>query len=301
MTRNRDIRPSGWKTEAGRSEYLDVYDAALELWPVPYQSLQVETRFGSTHVLVSGPDGSEPLVLLHAATGFASTQWHPNIAALSADHRVYAVDYIGSAGRSTQTVPMFGREDCCEWLTDVLGGLGLERPSVIGSSQGGWLALGLALGAPRRVSHLVLLAPAASILPFRRILKLTIAAGPYMPAWTGRPSIEAMVGGRAHVDDRIVQLLTLHLAHFRYQRRAPFPSAFRSEELETLQAKTLLLIGDHEMIYDPERALGRACLLIPDVEVELVEDAGHLINMERPEFTNDRLLSFLAAPRTRSF
>ena len=295
MSAENGVQPSGWKTERGRFAYLEAYDDAMQLWPVPHESLYIETRFGTTHVVASGPSDAEALVLLHAATGFGSTQWHPNVAALSAAHRVYAVDYIGSAGKGVQTVPMFGRRDCRDWLTDAFDGLGLDQPDVVGSSQGGWLALNLALMAPRRVGTLALLAPAASILPFRKLMRLMISVGPYMPAWTGPPSVKGLVGDRADVDQRIVNLLTLHLAHFRYQRRAPFPSAFSSEELRGLQSRTLLMIGDHEMIYDAERALGRACLLIPDVETELVADAGHLINMERPEITNDRLLRFLSA------
>lgn len=296
MERDADTRPAGWKTEKGRRAYFEAYDSAMELWPVPYRSRHVETRFGGTHVVVSGPSDAEPLVLLHAATGFASTQWHPNMAELAAARRVYAIDYIGSAGKGVQTKPMFCRHDCRDWLLDVLDGLGLRRPIVVvGSSQGGWLALNLSLLAPDRVHRLALLAPAASILPFRRLMRLMISAGPYMPAWTGPPSVKAMFGGRAVIDHRIVDLLTLHLAHFRYQKQAPFPSAFPAGELRQLEVKTLLLIGDHEMIYGPEAALARARVAIPDVQAELVSNAGHLINMEHPGLTNDRLLSFATA------
>lgn len=292
MKGDADTRPAGWKTERGRRAYLEAYDSAMELWPVPYRSRHVETRFGDTHVVVSGPSEGEPLVLLHAATGFASTQWHSNMAALADARPVYAIDYIGSAGKGVQTKPMFCRHDCRDWLLDVLDGLGLESPIVVGSSQGGWLALNLSLLAPERVDRLALLAPAASILPFRRSMRLMIAVGPYMPAWTGPPSVKAMFGGRTVVDHRIVDLLTLHLAHFRYQKRAPFPSAFATDELRQLAVQTLLLIGDHEVIYDPEAALARARAVIPDVHAELVSNSGHLINMEHSGLTNDRLLSF---------
>jgi pimeloyl-ACP methyl ester carboxylesterase len=58
--------------------------------------------------------------------------------------------------------------------------------------------------------------------------------------------------------------------------------------------KVLLLIGVHEVIDDPETALARARALMPDVQAEMVPDSGHLISMEHPGPTNDRLLSFAA-------
>ncbi len=113
-----------------------------------------------------------------------------------------------------------------------------------------------------------------------------------MPAWTGRGAIESMVGDRAEINDRLVELVTLHLRHFRYQRQAPFPSAFADAELRGLRLPVLLLVGEHEVIYDPEKALARVRRLLPDVDAELVSGSGHLINMELPQFTNDRILRF---------
>lgn len=293
MTGNDDTaRPSGWRTEKGRAEYLAAYDAALELWPVPFESRQVTTGFGSTHVIESGPPHGEPLLLLHAATGFGATQWYPNVAELSEQHRVYAVDFIGSAGKGTQTRPILDRTDCADWLADVLDGLRIDRCNIAGSSQGGWFALNIGLLNPERVNGIAALAPAAAIWPIRPLMRASIRLGPHMPAWLGPPSIKAMVGGRVEIDERIVRTLTLHLKHFRYQDRAVFPTVFADDELRGLSTRTLVMTAEHERIYDPRKALDRARRLIPNVETEFSEGVGHLINMENPGLTSDRLLRF---------
>jgi len=289
-----NVRPAHWKSREGRKAYLSAYDLAMQLWPVPFESRQIETRFGSTHVVVSGSPGSPPLLLLHAATGFGATQWYPNAAAISRRRRMYAVDFIGSAGKGTQTRPLLTRADCGNWLADVMNGLGLARSDIAGSSQGGWLALNLALLQPQRVGALALLAPAGSIVPIRPWMRVFIKLGPLMPAWTGALSLKGLFGGRATVDDRIVRLLTLHLEHFRYQRRAVFPTAFAEGELRRLESPVLLLVGDCEKIYDPASTLAYAARVLPDVETELVAGAGHLLNMERPRYIDERLLRFLA-------
>lgn len=286
------VRLAGWKSEAGRTAYLAAYDEALSLWPVPFESRFVDTRFGATHVVVSGLASSPPVLLLHAATGFGATQWYPNAARISEHYRIHAVDFIGSAGKGTQTLPLLNRDHCGTWLVDVIHGLGLDRPALVGSSQGGWLALNLALLHPDALGPLVLLAPAACFLPMRPLLRLSIRLGPTMPAWLGPWLLKAQFGGRVEVPDPIARLVRLHLAHFRYQANAVFPDVFPEQELRRLTSETLLLVGEHEVIYAPREVLSRA-REFRSVEAELILGSGHLINMERPELCDAHLLGFL--------
>ena len=46
--------PSNFRTPDGETKYTDAYDATLALWPVPFVSQQVITRWGRTHIVVSG-------------------------------------------------------------------------------------------------------------------------------------------------------------------------------------------------------------------------------------------------------
>jgi hypothetical protein len=86
-------------TEATRSELMSIYDERMRHWPVPYEASFVRTRFGSTHVVVSGDPTSPPLVLLHPM-GAGSQVWSSIISALSERHRCYALDTIGDVGKS---------------------------------------------------------------------------------------------------------------------------------------------------------------------------------------------------------
>ncbi len=82
-----------FKTQDGATKYLSAYDATLALLPVSHDAMDVETRFGITHLNVAGPEVAPALLVLHG--GFlSSTVWHPNIAALSRDFRGYAPDVI---------------------------------------------------------------------------------------------------------------------------------------------------------------------------------------------------------------
>ena len=167
-----------YTTPEGREKYMAAYEAMFSLWKVPHDAIDVKTSYGSTHINVSGPIDGHPLVLLHGA-GLSSTSWFTNIAQLSADHRVYAVDGIGDAGKSIAECLMEKRLDYAEWLKEVFDGLNIEKGDLLGHSYGGWLTLNMALAYPERLRKIVLLAPAASFRPLGFITKLTLYLGEF--------------------------------------------------------------------------------------------------------------------------
>ncbi len=155
---------SPFKSSEGEARYMAAYEASLRLWPVPYQAMDIPGRFGCTHLVASGPPDAPALVLLHGY--FASlTMWSPNIAELSRDYRVYALDVMGQPSRSIPDQPIRSRADFVEWLTTILDALKVDRAHLVGMSYGGWLTLNYAIGAPERVNRIVLLSPAGSFLP----------------------------------------------------------------------------------------------------------------------------------------
>ena len=87
-----------FKSAEGERDYMAAYEATMRLWRVPYDSMDLVSRFGSTHVVVCGPTGAPPLVILHCF--FTSlTTWVNNIADFSGGYRVYAPDMMGQPGK----------------------------------------------------------------------------------------------------------------------------------------------------------------------------------------------------------
>jgi pimeloyl-ACP methyl ester carboxylesterase len=289
-----------FKTPRGEMEYMTAYDETLAQWPVPYQCVDVPTRFGSTHVIVSGPENAPPLVLLHGHS-VSSTMWYPNAGELSKEYRTYAIDAIGQPGKSLPTNLPESRGAFAAWLGDVFDGLGIERAHVVGLSYGGWLALNFALAAPGKVQRLVLLDPAASFVPLnmqffvRGFIPVLIPIRPLTGAalrWFFRKGTD--------INERFANQFHLGFKHFRAWARV-FPSVFSDEELGSLKTPTLLFMGEHEVIYDPGQAVDRATRLVPHLATIWVPNAGHMTSMEQPEMVNDQLLRFLLPePRSRT-
>jgi pimeloyl-ACP methyl ester carboxylesterase len=280
------------RTREYEQKYIAAYERTLALWATPCESVKVPTRWGSTHVIACGSKDAPPLVLLHGMN-LSATMWFPNVPDLSRHHRIYAVDTIGSAGKSVAIKPLKSRADCAGWLGDVLDGLEITRTHMLGHSHGGWLALNYALSASERVKRLILLAPAASLLPLasqfylRGIPAIVFPCRSLIARFMNWMTVEGFVA-----NELFVEQLVLGMQGFRFQIRV-FPTMFADEALRQLKVHTLLLIGEKEVIYDPEAAVDRARKLIRDVEAELIPNASHGLSMEQPDLVNERILSFL--------
>ena len=67
----------------------------------------------------------------------------------------------------------------------------------------------------------------------------------------------------------------------------------KDAELSALHVPTLLLLGSEDPMYDAARAASRVRSVAPQIQVEIIPDAGHLFPVERPDATNESLLKFL--------
>jgi pimeloyl-ACP methyl ester carboxylesterase len=277
-----------FKTPEGQARYFAAYDATLALWPTTVEPIDLPTRFGPTHVNACGPEDAPPLVLLPGAA-ISSTMWYPNVGALSRTYRVYAPDIIGEMGKSVSTRPIAKPADYVDWLIDVFDGLRLGQAHVVGISLGGYLALKLAHSAPERVAKLVLLSP-ATLLAIRPQFYFRIAAAILVPFLSAETRQTLFLGtASSNAAPAIKQLMTP--TDFRY--KMSFPKVNTDDELRQIQASTLLLLGEHEIIYNPRTALKRATKLIPRLEADIIPGAGHALNLDQPERVNQRILEFL--------
>ena len=64
--------PSIYRSQAGYTAVMSLYDTTLLQGPVPYETRFVPTRHGRTHVVVGGPVNGQPLILFLGWNGSAA-------------------------------------------------------------------------------------------------------------------------------------------------------------------------------------------------------------------------------------
>lgn len=284
--------PSAYKSEEARARAMAAYDRALERWPVPVESRVVATSFGETHVLVSGPAQAPPLVLLHGGGGNA-TMWERNIGALASRLRVYMPDTIGDVGRSAATRPTYESDDHARWLGEALTGLGVERAGVAGASGGAWLTYRFALRFPERAARVALLAP-PNFGPMPKSFLLRAIVTSLVPApFLIRSFIRAIRSPRAPAlpDWAVEDFVT----RWKDQARSPQPiPPIGDDELTRLPAGSLVVLGRDEALYDAEKAAERVRRVAPSLRLVVLENAGHMITVDRGDEIDRLLLEFFA-------
>jgi pimeloyl-ACP methyl ester carboxylesterase len=292
-------RISVFRSQALETQYYRAYDAVLQQWFVPYAELDIPSRFGATHVIVSGPEDGYPILLLPPGGTYAPI-WVRNVGPLSRSFRVLAVDILGEVNKSKPIRPILSHAEFMQWMADLLDGLGIERAHLVGNSNGGFFALETALNLPERVNKVVLISPAATFVQMRAWwLHLFIPAhifGSFFGSekmvlkaydwlWQGFP-----------MDDCFAELRRVNKlagAALRPSINRAVPRVFSDEELRRVQAPVLLLIGDHEVIYKPEDAIRRASRLVRDLKAEIVPNANHTAQYTAPDFVNSAIEKYL--------
>ena len=240
-----------FKSSHGQRAVHDRYRAFLDRWPVAHEEVRVATSQGETFVIVSGDTGSPALVLLHGSAA-NSVVWMRDVRTFAEHFRVYAVDVIGEPGLSSESRPPLATDAHAVWLDDVLGGLGIQRASLLGVSLGRWLALDYAIRRPERVEQLSVLCPGGVGRQKIRIVfeaMVLRACG----SWGKRKLMERIVGVRAPADPSpglkaFTDLVTLIHEHFR-PRMVKLP-VFSDEALRGLSMPLLAIVGGRDVLLD---------------------------------------------------
>jgi pimeloyl-ACP methyl ester carboxylesterase len=283
---------STFRSPEDEAQHNAAYETALRMWPVPYEELYIPTRFGDTHVIASGSKEAAPLFLFHPS-GCGAVIWYRNAGPLSQHFRTYAVDTMGEVNKSILVRPIQSRQEFANWMVDLFSGLQIEKADMVGNSFGGFLTLNTALYLPERVKKIVLISPAATFVqmwgwtlhffPAYMTGSKRLLVNAYKWIWQDFPS------------DECIQQLRAITRGSGVPHHIP-PSVFSDAELQKLQIPTLLLIGDHEVIYKPEHAIRRASRLVAGLRAEIVPNANHNAEYTAAEVVNEKILNFLLVP-----
>lgn len=274
-----------YKSQEGGRAIQAWYEGMLRRWPVPAESLAVPTRHGDTFVLACGKKDAPPLVMLHGA-GSNSAMWFYEVSEYASRFRVYLVDLIGEPGKSAPSRPDWRGPAFAEWLEDVVSGLGLDRVSILGLSQGAWAAMKFATLHPQRVKRLVLLAP-GGIIPDR--ISFLFRVLPLLVLGKGVRAVQNLVLAGQPVPEDLAEGMALMMTHFK-PRIGALP-LFSDEELRRISAPTLVIFGEKDALRNGSKVIARMKAHCSQLTSEILPDVGHAVIGAQP-----RCLKFLAGP-----
>jgi pimeloyl-ACP methyl ester carboxylesterase len=257
----------------------------------------LELAGGRVHLLRGG--AGEPVLFLHAAGGAGA--WLPFHAQLAgAGFEVIAPDHPGF-GQSDDFPEVEAIDDLVYHYLDVLDGLGLDRPHVVGASFGGWIAAEVAVHSPHLIGSLTLLSAAGLRLPGHPVADVFLmppaklaAALFHDPLLVPPPASAPPPPGAAPDLDAIIAAYreATSLARFSW---APYLSDPKLERrLGRITAPTLVVAPSDDRLI-PVAHARRYAALIGGADYAEVAECGHAMHVERPAEFAALVASFLAS------
>jgi pimeloyl-ACP methyl ester carboxylesterase len=263
----------------------------------------VNTRYWS-----AGEKGST-VILLHGV-GCSVEFWERNIAALAREHRVFAVDIVGF-GRTDKPAVDYTFQLMADFVLDFMKTMGIDKASLVGNSMGGGISMTVAAQAPDRVKKIVLVDPVGlgrKLSPVMRIMSLPVIGN--VLTKPNRQGVERQMQlclydpSQASEDfiDRVAAIGTLpgsqhsFLSLLRetaniFGAKEELVSYF-SARLKKIKTPILMIWGRQDRILSA--AEGEAAVeRMNDVKLHIIDQAGHLPQIDKPEEFNATVLGFL--------
>jgi pimeloyl-ACP methyl ester carboxylesterase len=234
-----------------------------------------------------------PLVYLHGAGDLGD--WGPALSLLARDFTVYRPDHPGF-GHSDDDPSVDSVLDLAFAYLDLFDRLGLDRPSLVGVSLGGWIAAQIAVLDPGRTAKLVLVDAAGLRAEVATPDTFTLSPLQQAELLYHQPEIRAVGVAAAEklTDDPVLfqrylrnRMATAHLAWNPYFHDPKLPG-----RLHRRTAPVLVVWGAQDRILPVEYAHRWAEALDTaspgtaspgTVRLEIIDASGHLPPVEQPD------------------
>ncbi len=260
------------------------------------------TPFGTTHLLIAGGEDKPPLVLFHGVGDDAALMWLLNAGGLARHFRLYAVDTMGGPGKSEPNEAYFSSFDQAEWIDGVLAAKGLEKVYLAGVSNGAYLTQLYTARRSGRVIRAVCMAGSIAVKgsksPMWRMMKVFLPEALFPTEKNALRLVKKMSGDLAAID-RIIDRYPAFLRHYthllrHFNNRSMFyhkVEGFDEGEIAAIREKTRILLGACDRLSYHSDAV--SSLQKYGMNFRIVENAGHALNMEKPELVNEEIIAHL--------
>ena len=170
----------------------------------------------------------------------------------------------------------------------------------MGHSFGGWQAALYARDHPDALASLILLSPAATILPpsmgllaraiMHGLLPIRTYTKYYMywydPVGAGDDQTRPMI-------DELIEDAILARRCFK-RRNLILPNVLSDDDWQCIKAPTLFLVGANEVTYPAEEAIAKLNRIAPEIQTAIAPGADHHLTIVKPLWLTDKVLRFLS-------
>jgi pimeloyl-ACP methyl ester carboxylesterase len=292
-----DKSPIGhWNSDNGRIEYKNAYDAAMKIIPPPTSTDDIATSFGTVRVYTWANEknvSKTPIVLFPGRTS-GTPMWSMNIGDFLRERTVYALDALGDAGMSVQSVRLKDSVDQAQWIDEVFTKMHINKVHAIGHSFGGWLVANYASRHPEKIASIVLLEPAFTFQPIKMsiVLKSIPYSIPFFPkVWKEGLLQEIASTKDIDTEDPVAKMIVAGSKN--YLSKLPAPDQITIEQMKKWNFPVYCAFGGKSSVHDSSKALETAQKNVKNCEGKIWEDGTHSLPMEYASAIDKMIIEFL--------
>jgi len=268
-----------------------------------------KVKVGDVNIYYEVHGEGEPLVLI---TGFTASieMWFRTIPVFSPEYRMILFDNRG-AGRSDAPDIPYTMGMMADDIAGLLDAIGINSAHIYGMSMGGMIAQHFALRYPKRVTSLTLGCTTCggphSIMADAETTSFMMQSVPKLTPEEGTREIMHLCLSQEFIDknpDLIEQMVAKMMEH-----PAPPHGMMRQgeaimghdtyERLPEIKVPTLVIAGDADRLIPVENSRILASR-IPNAELAILNNMGHLFGLEAEDKSNRIMLDFLRRHRRAS-
>lgn len=288
-----------FKSEKGRDELYQSYNRLLKQWGIEVSESDIETKFGVTHVLEAGKKNKRNLMLFHGVGDNSAMMWIYNAKVLAKKFHVIAIDAIGGAGKSMPS-NKYGKEfSQTQWISELMTKLNIKKTDVAGVSYGCYLAQLVKIELPDRINRIIGMAGTISVEGGKsntwKMIKAFLPEALFPNDKNVIKLLKKLTGSESEsliLDGELMKHWKLMLRHFNNASMTYHKlKKFQKEDFIRIRDDSLFIIGDHDILsyypgsLDIMRELG--------MQIEIIKNAGHIVNHEKPDIINEKIIRFL--------
>lgn len=246
-----------------------------------FEDRYIKTSFGKTHVIISGPEHAEPLVILHGINAGAPMAMEP-LAHLNKERRLIGIDTPGQAGKSDERRLKMNSDEYGQWLSETLNGLNLENVDIVAVSYGAFLLQKLIAYAPQKIKKAIFIVPSGfvsgpmlasmKLLSFPLIRFLITKKDEHLKKF-----LSAFYGD---IDNFAMNMQRTLLLGFKMDYSRPL--LMKESESKGFDQPVFVMVADTDVFFPGPKALERCKVLFKNIKgTHLLVGCKHIPGKER--------------------
>ena len=274
----------------------ETYDRLLSLWECELRERDVETEYGTTHIIECGQEENPPLVLFHGVGDDSALMWIFNAPELSRYFHIFAIDTLGGPGKSVPNGNYNKDFDDIRWIDGVLDALRVDRAYFAGVSHGGYLVQAYTLHRPEKVIRTISISGTVPVggkkNSMTAMMKIFLPEALFPTDRNVVKLIRKMSGKHSEVFTENRGIMAHYKALLKGFNNMAMGYhkiiAFSPEEVDRIRDRVVYLAGTEDPF---EKLGGREILLKNHMNAVFYDGAGHGLNHELAEEINRKIIS----------